>query len=81
MEGINKDVKWDDTLPKELRDYISKKYQDPEDAVQYFTKIYYSVYEEGNLEKPILIDYDGDGEKELCRVSYLSTLYRRYGLG
>lgn len=73
VEGINKDVKWDDTLPKELRDYISKKYQDPEDAVQYFTKIYYSVYEEGNLEKPILIDYDGDGEKELCRVSYLST--------
>lgn len=73
VEGINKDVKWDDTLPKELRDYISKKYRDPEDAVQYFTKIYYSVYEEGNLEKTILIDYDGDGEKELCRVSYLST--------
>lgn len=74
VEGINKDVEWDDTLPEELKDYISKKYSGKEeDAVQYFTKIYYSVYEEGNLEKPILIDYDGDGEKELCRVSYLST--------
>ena len=74
VEGINKDVEWNDTLPEELKDYISKKYPGNEsDAVQYFTKIYYSVYEEGNLEKPILIDYDGDGEKELCRVSYLST--------
>lgn len=74
VEGINKDVEWNETLPKELRDYISTKYPGAEeDAVQYFTKIYYSVYEENNLESPILIDYDGDGKKEFCRVSYLST--------
>ena len=72
--GINNDVKWDNTLPKELRDYISKTYSGQEqEAVNYFTKIYYSVYEEGKLDNPISIDYDGDGKKELCRVSYLST--------
>lgn len=75
VDGINKDVEWDDdTLPKELRDYISRQYPGNEkDAVEYFTKIYYSVYEDGKLDNPISIDYDGDGEKELCRVSYLST--------
>ncbi|WP_278624991.1 T9SS type A sorting domain-containing protein [Parabacteroides gordonii] len=74
VEGINKDVEWDDTLPEELKKYISKTYSGAEkDAVEYFTKIYYSVYEEGKLDNPISIDYDGDGKKELYRVSYLST--------
>lgn len=74
VEGINKDVEWDDKLPQELKDYISKTYPNGEsDAVEYFTKIYYSVYVEDNLNSPIEIDYDGDGIPESCRVSYLST--------
>lgn len=74
VEGINKDVEWDDKLPQELKDYISEKYPNGEsDAVEYFTKIYYSVYAEDNLNSPIEIDYDGDGIPESCRVSYLST--------
>ena len=81
VTGINKDVEWDnpnDPLPKELKDYISSTYKDNEkEAVEYFTKIYYSVYEcdaNGNpKDTPLSIDYDGDDQTELCRVSYLST--------
>ncbi|WP_298550071.1 T9SS type A sorting domain-containing protein [uncultured Parabacteroides sp.] len=78
VKSPNDDVHWadpNDPLPQKLVDYINDKYADrQEDAMKHFTKIYYSVYEKENLERPLEIDYDGDGEKELYRVSYLSTI-------
>ena len=72
--GVNADVHWDDTLPKELKDYINNNYSgQQEDAVKYFTKIYYSVYDAEDLSKPLYIDYNGDGTKTSYRISYLST--------
>lgn len=72
--GVNADVKWDDTLPKELKEFINNKYSDQqEEAVKYFTKIYYSVYDADDLSKPLYIDYNGNGTKTPYRVSYLST--------
>ncbi len=82
VTGINADVKWDDPkdpLPQELKDYINVNYSNQqEEAVKYFTKIYYSVYRYDEktgkiVDKPEEIDYNGDGNKELYRVSYLST--------
>lgn len=76
VDGINKDVVWDEeALPSALVEFIKEKYpDDPEGAVEnYFTKIYYSIYGSENTDMPLQIDYDGDGELEYCRVSYLST--------
>ena len=56
-------------------EYIKAHYKDdPKGAVEnYFTKIYYSIYDSENKNEPLKIDYNGDGEPEYCRVSYLST--------
>lgn len=72
--GVNADVKWDDTLPKELKEFINNKYSgQQEEAVKFFTKIYYSVYDADDLSKPLYIDYNGNGTKTPYRVSYFST--------
>ncbi|WP_148477433.1 T9SS type A sorting domain-containing protein [Parabacteroides johnsonii] len=80
--GVNKDVNWNnpaDPLPQELIDYLNNNYSNnQEDAVEYFTKIYYSVYKydekKGEIaDRPEAIDYNGDDKTELYRVSYLST--------
>ena len=65
----------EESLPAALVGYIKTKYPDnPAEAVEnYFTKIYYSIYDSENTNEPLKIDYNGDGEPEYCRVSYLST--------
>lgn len=76
VDGINKDVVWDEeALPSALVEFIKEKYpDDPKGAVEnYFTKIYYSIYDSDNKNEPLQIDYDNDGKLEYCRVSYLST--------
>lgn len=76
VSGVNQDVVWDEeSLPAALVGYIKTKYPDnPAEAVEnYFTKIYYSIYDSENTNEPLKIDYNGDGEPEYCRVSYLST--------
>lgn len=76
VSGVNRDVVWDEkSLPKALVEYIKAHYKDdPKGAVEnYFTKIYYSIYDSENKNEPLKIDYNGDGEPEYCRVSYLST--------
>lgn len=75
VSGVNNDVVWDEeSLPKALVEYMKANYDNPKEAVEnYFTKIYYSIYDSKNDKEPLKIDYDGDGNTEYCRVSYLST--------
>ena len=76
VSGVNQDVVWDEeSLPAALVGYIKTKYPDnsAEAVENYFTKIYYSIYDSENMNEPLKIDYNGDGEPEYCRVSYLST--------
>lgn len=80
--NINRDVTWEET-PQELKDYFlnTKKlteHKAKEYVESHFTKVYYSVYEcdekEEPKDAPLSIDYDGDGNQEYCRMSFLSTV-------
>lgn len=80
--NINRDVTWEET-PQELKDYIlnTKKlteHEAKEYVESHFTKVYYSIYEcdekEEPKDAPLSIDYDGDGNQEYCRMSFLSTV-------
>lgn len=59
-------------LPQLLQDYLKGK---PEDAIEYFTSIYYSVYKESDKSKPIQINYTNlrSSGKQNYRTSYVST--------
>lgn len=67
----NQRVKKED-LPQLLQDYLEGK---PEDAIDYFTSIYYSVYKESDKSKPIQINYTNlrSSGKQNYRTSYIST--------
>ena len=67
----NQRVKKED-LPQLLQDYLADK---PEDAIDYFTSIYYSVYKESDKSKPIQINYTDlrSSGKQNYRTSYIST--------
>lgn len=62
-------------LPELLKEYLTKKYPNTiEDALKYFTSIYYAVYDENNKNTPVQINYNNSkGEKQNYRTSYIST--------
>lgn len=68
---LNQRVKKED-LPQLLQDYLKDK---PDDAIDYFTSIYYSVYKESDKSKPIQINYTNlrASGKQNYRTSYVST--------
>lgn len=62
-------------LPELLKEYLTKEYPTNQDeALQYFTSIYYAVYDENNKKKPVQINYNNSkADKQNYRISYIST--------
>lgn len=65
-------------LPKLLKDYLEENYKDKEggveEALQYFTSIYYAVYDNKDRTKPIQINYNNSkADKQNYRISFIST--------
>lgn len=66
-----------DELPELLKTYLTTKYSDQserDNALQYFTSVYYAVYKEDDKSIPIKINYNNSrADKQNYRISYVST--------
>ncbi|WP_301706033.1 T9SS type A sorting domain-containing protein [uncultured Parabacteroides sp.] len=62
-------------LPELLKEYLTEKYPTKQDdALQYFTSIYYAVYDENEKNTPVQINYNNSkADKQNYRISYIST--------